>query len=819
MLTRYSVVLFFIALFVAVLPIHGANLDTEGNPILNWETRATQIIESANSVELTLQLPFVDALNEESVDWIIDEASGSVITTNTSVFPGLIRWVIVPPNGNLSVNLEVRETTETHQYLSDAQVSRLHLQTSMRRDSDGSSDRAKLGTPRVFRGVRIAPLYLNPYRFEGEKIVQDWRLSVSITADEQTGQNELWNSRSELLTPPLARALSTMVLNPSHIDTRRDDYADGYSRMMIVYNENIDNEETLDLIMEFADWKQRCGLVVDLVAYDYNGGDYNDAVDDIKEIASQLLNATPPLEFLTIIGDDTTMLTNSGMVLDDVEADLVIPCYQHRIAVGENEYRDLPLDHYFSVYNDEDDLFMPNIKVGRFASPRYDMLNGALLRSMEYERDPFAGPDGEEGEWFTRGLLSIENDRDSGLPDKRRYDLQRWVHRKLIAADFDDVSENWSVSDEDGLPYYADLKDANREVLENGVSVAFADGWLIGCVDIPEDYREDPDTYDWSLEEPWVFANSQRMNPFVLAQGLYYDNITFTYSSYGFFNGGTVDNLIGPATTLGSYYGPLHSPTYHSYGAAAQAFAVDGITTPGDLQIISKLHLLARLEPWLEISDEYIFRYTYNLLTMRQLGDPSMDIYTAEPEQFTVAHPEVYQYGQNGLSYQVNDSDDSPVAGAIVCVRQVGEDDDWQLVTYTDAGGNARFTMPDGLSTDDLQITIRKHNYRPYIADVPVEMPQGTIILSDWSIDDSEGDDDGLLRNGESALLSLALENIGEGDFGDVTLQFSTNSDKFTVDPEEVNIEGIGAGDTYNLEDEITLTLAPNTLGGSELRF
>jgi len=63
-------------------------------------------------------------------------------------------------------------------------------------------------------------------------------------------------------------------------------------------------------------------------------------------------------------------------------------------------------------------------------------------------------------------------------------------------------------------------------------------------------------------------------------------------------------------------------------------------------------------------------------------------------------------------------------------------------VLSTDNAGEAIFTVPEGLSEGELQLTAHKHNYIPYLEDVEVSVSEVNLVLGEYGLDDSDGDED-----------------------------------------------------------------------------
>ena len=97
------------------------------------------------------------------------------------------------------------------------------------------------------------------------------------------------------------------------------------------------------------------------------------------------------------------------------------------------------------------------------------------------------------------------------------------------------------------------------------------------------------------------------------------------------------------------------------------------------------------------------------------LGDPAMEIWTDEPQTFIVAHRPTILTGAQQLTVTVK-SDGNPVEDALICLKK--EEEVYEL-GYTDAKGERELHIAPSTG-GELNVTVTKHNYRPYLGTVEV---------------------------------------------------------------------------------------------------
>jgi hypothetical protein len=183
---------------------------------------------------------------------------------------------------------------------------------------------------------------------------------------------------------------------------------------------------------------------------------------------------------------------------------------------------------------------------------------------------------------------------------------------------------------------------------------------------------------------------------------------------------------------------------YVDEGFFANAFGEDGLTL-GEACLAGKLNLYYTDEDQLDYEG-------WNLL-----GDPAMNLWTGHPDDLGVSHSTTVAIGPSNLTVFVTAAR-GPVEGALVgCVKGT-EVYAWG---HTDAAGQAVLPI-EPASAGTLSVTVTARNALPYEGSVSVIDSGPLLVYSDLSIDDAGGGNgDGLLSPGESAAVSIAVENIG----------------------------------------------------------
>ncbi len=153
--------------------------------------------------------------------------------------------------------------------------------------------------------------------------------------------------------------------------------------------------------------------------------------------------------------------------------------------------------------------------------------------------------------------------------------------------------------------------------------------------------------------------------------------------------------------------------------------------------------------------------YRWSLYTLLLLGDPTLDLWTNIPGQLSVTHaPNCYA----GMNYfEVDVAQDN----ALVCCSMEGE----ILGRAYSNGGSAMVYFDSPLTTvGAMLVTVTKHDYLPYqdtAMVIPTEGP--CVIYRSHQMDDSPGNNNGVINPGEIIWMPVTVKNIGIEDAHNVT--------------------------------------------------
>ena len=168
------------------------------------------------------------------------------------------------------------------------------------------------------------------------------------------------------------------------------------------------------------------------------------------------------------------------------------------------------------------------------------------------------------------------------------------------------------------------------------------------------------------------------------------------------------------------------------------------------------------------INAEGVIRWTaYELILF---GDPSMDIWTAEPTDLYVNYPSVVTLGTANLSFETD------IENARIGIVNNGE-----LIGsgITDISGSLEIELAEPLTEPaTLEISVIAHNKNRHIGQIQViESEEAFLAIGEIIIDDSNGNDNGMIDHGEEILLNIGLQNYGMQPATDIEITVATESE------------------------------------------
>ncbi|HEX7321164.1 MAG TPA: C25 family cysteine peptidase [bacterium] len=424
-------------------------------------------------------------------------------------------------------------------------------------------------------------------------------------------------------------------------------------------------------------------------------------------------------------------LSQIGSTADDIRA-YVLNAYnnwqtppEYVLLVGAPNYLPFPLvngtytDNY---YTDMDGDVYNEILSGRLTVHNTLEAQTVVTKMLAYDRSPEMG----DSLWFKKACLIVREDNDGSGDDSIYWDDTEYAAGYLYANGYvriDTLSRN-----------QGDTYSSVCNLTNQGLGIVMYRG---------------SGTNNWyePFNGNWDVLNNGEKLPIVLS---------LTCNTLG--TGPTATQaekwfLTGTPATLRGAAG-YFATTTHGLGMAYLRSAVakgffDGLFVNKDLTFGQACE-----DGRLRVYQTYGSVSEYNGFTT--IGDPAMNIWTDKPRAITVTHDPAITAGvmdtiNVSVQYQSN-----PVESAYVCIvfdtiiYQTG---------YTDSNGEMSFICSAPFA-GSMDITVSGRNLKPYEGIIAVNNGEVFLVYHDRVIEDSLGDDDGVVDPGETIILLATIHNI-----------------------------------------------------------
>lgn len=758
---------------------------------------------SGNAIHVTMQAPppeltpaevagqTFQALNAPGEGWV-GRAGGPAL-------PGSTRWIEIPEGKlpTLTVHSDAGRT------LTDVNLAPMPLESdnptvAHRAAFDPAAyaeDRllpespASLAGPFEIAGRRYALLTVTPYQCNPARrtlVVHD-QLSaeVAFTLDPAATPPlipPLLSREGKETTPPLlnrggvrggpAPVWREIAAALSDEPTRDEvsPRADNLGHLVIIIP---NNDQAAQAIRPLVDWKKRKGYVVTLARL---GGDVGNTAESIRGwLQEGWENWDIPPTFVLLIGE--------------TQGDLQMPYFPD----GQNRQASwYASDNQFVTYEGAEapDSWIPEALVGRLVAATTLELTQMVAKILGYERTPFV-----QSDWVEGAVLIAAGVRSCIQTNQAIRELMQGVG--YSPNRFYEAYVDWpNVPDHDpinrgvdgGVGFlnfrgYNDWGNYNTGEIRdrrNGWKLPIVTGMVCGTNDFPNGAAE-------SIGEAWVRAYNNNDPRGAVACWGPTDLYTHTW-----FNN-TLD---------GEFYHLLLNRNIHTLGA---------LTLGAKLSLIRNYPSSMGLGAGTTVG--YYF-YTYTLL-----GDPSLQVWSHQPQPIEVEFANEVARGATMLTFAVNDRDGNPVSGAYV---HIYKDDDTRFGAFTGPTGEAEIATPP-LADGNYLLTITGPNLVPLLDDFTVAAQARFASLDSYEIDDdaeggSHGNDDGTLNPGETIELRVVLANRGADRLEDLQALLDTENPFIRIERAEAQFGALDADESAAGEPFI-LHVAPEAPDGEVLEL
>ena len=219
-------------------------------------------------------------------------------------------------------------------------------------------------------------------------------------------------------------------------------------------------------------------------------------------------------------------------------------------------------------------------------------------------------------------------------------------------------------------------------------------------------------------------------------------------------------------TGLGAYDGIFHD---HGEPVSQHYITNDAIIYCGNLAVTESGSYL-----------DYYYWQIYHLM-----GDPSVMTYMGVPSVNNVSHPNVILMIDTSVTVQAD-------PGSYVGISIDGV---LHGAAYVDQSGSVNVLITPLGEPGVADIVVTAQNREPYVSTIQIITPEGPYLVYDGNeVNDTAGNNNGLIESGESILLGIQLKNIGFYTCYNVQVTLTTE-DSFITITDDFESYGSIAGD------------------------
>lgn len=508
---------------------------------------------------------------------------------------------------------------------------------------------------------------------------------------------------------------------------------------------------TNPMFQDLVEWRHQRGYVV-YTAHTGTTGSNNNSIKDYIENAYDTYD--PPPEYVALVGD--------------TGGSFAVPHWTSHSGDSDHPYMEL-----------EGNDYLPEVLVGRLSVSGGTDLAVVIDKTIAYEKAEYMA-----NNWFEKSAL-CGDPTSSGLS---AVVTNEYIENIQISHGMEDVRVNR------GSGNYATWMQNN---LDEGMAYMNYRGY-IGTSSFGSSHINN--------------SNNGYMTPFITF-------ITCSTGSFGsswgtaiiedFIRAGTINNPKGAVAAIGTATSSTHTAPNNivDMGIYDGLFA-KGIECAAGGLVNGKISLY---NTYPSNPSDLVGKFTaWNNL----MGDPALHVWTDTPTILTVDYPESVGIGGNFIEIAVTDEDGNAVENAFVTL--VNNDDSIFISGMTDEFGIVSIELPVD-ETGDVTLTVTKRNCKPHIGEFTIysDGPSVNITTENITVDDSEGNGNGIANPGETILLTLPLTNFGTESAVAVQAFISSGNDNVAINTGTISFGDIAPGETA--DGFFEFSLLPETIDQEEL--
>ncbi|MCB2220950.1 MAG: T9SS type A sorting domain-containing protein [Bacteroidetes bacterium] len=597
----------------------------------------------------------------------------------------------------------------------------------------------------IIRGVsmarlEIAPIYYNPVT-NMLRIYDELKIQIQFTG----GNIPATLSKKEKNYSPFYNAIYDQMINYQPLEGKEFITAEPVTYIIV------SDPAFQDALQPFVEWKTMKGYqVVEAYTSDPSVGT---TTSSIKNFLQDFYNDPPegynPQSFVLFVGDVDQIPTFNGSAGSHVS------------------------DLYYCTYDGAGDIY-PECYYGRFSATNLIQLQPQIDKTLEYEKYEFPDPS-----FLDEVVMVAGADASHSLTwgnGQINYGTQNYFN-----AAHGLLSHTYLQPEPGGANYSQEIRNNISDGVSFGNYTAHCSpsGWADPSFNISH-ISQLTNAHKYPLlignccssvefqttcfgEEILRAANKGALG--------YVGGSNSTYWDEDFWFGVGFENI-----SANPVYNPLHLGAYdrmfHDHGEPTE----DWFITQGQVPSAGNL----------AVTQSGSSMETYYWEIYHLMGDPSVMIYFSQPPETNASYAGLMPLAST--TFTVTTEPYAYVA--------ISKDGVLHGCALADATGIAEVSMFNPIVVPgEAGVVITGQNLMPYLGTVTVASPSGAYVLFDeMEIDDSNGNDNGLVDFGEYIMLDVSLENLGSLTASNLMATLSTADENVTIDTDTHSWPDIPAG-------------------------
>jgi len=613
--------------------------------------------------------------------------------------------------------------------------------------------------------VHFFPFQYNPVQKQ-MKICTEMTVRVKFT--QQPSENEITSSYEKI--DEFESICRRLFINYGS-KTRYTQLQDGHpGRMLIICKDTYQSA-----MPEFITWKREKGIETEMVLMSAIGT----TAANVQTYITNYFNEHSDLAYILLVGDGGDVPSNissgSGWMAETQTSD-----NQYAYLVGN--------DHYADVF------------IGRFSGQSVANIQNMVRKVINYEKELTTG-----ATWLTNGYGSASNEGGSGSGGHNQgHGVESdMAHMGYIQTDLENYGYTVTRVNQASSGYTSDVA-LTSSTFNNGVGL----GCYIGHGEVTE----------------WASTGYTNTNVNALTNENKLPFIISVACVNGDFNGNTCfaeawlrasknGNPTGALAFLGSTINQDWNPPM-----TAQDEMVDIIVeslngnikrTIGGISFNGYFRMIQDYPANSSGGDGVATADTWTIF-----GDPSTMFRSKTPQEMTISHPNEITIGQNEIEVS-SDADET-----LVAITRMVDDEVVILGKGYANNGTATIDLAGINEPCTIKITATAYNKVTYQSEIMVTVPEGSYVVSnDYTINDSDGNGNGVADNGETIKLNYTLDNVGVVAANNVNMTISSESNDVTITDNSENFGEIDANGSVTKENAFSFSIRDGITDQTDIPF